>query len=341
MKQRNYSLDLLKLYFAFCVALGHSHLPTRLPVLNMDYVVTLFFILSGYFMVRSVDAGRYTSAWQFTWNRVCRIWPHYVSGFIVLFLISNFFAGTSVGELVKKFCYSLPEILMVQNTGIFPEGINYPAWQLSTLIFASHLLFTLLRWNRDMALNLICPLVAACGFACLGQDVDYWGVAGYFFYIPLLRAVTYLSLGMFLYDPIVLLLQKMEESTLRQLPVLVSGATLVFLVILWINRNHATLMILPFIGLLICLMYPGNFWAGLFQHPGLRCLENLSLGIYFNHAAVICLMDHLPRQMALLDGLPVDLLYLGFLLIYSMISMHLVNGLCGLLKKSIFPKQNI
>lgn len=207
MLQRNYSIDLLKFYFACNVALGHTNLPTLLPLINIDYVVTLFFILSGYFLVRSFDSGKYATPWQYTMSRVCRIWPYYFCAFLILFLYMQLDSGAGIRETVRRFSHSLQEILMLQNVGIFPEGINFPTWQLSTLIFGSHLLFTLLAWNRQLALNLICPALAACIYTCLGMDHNPWGNIGHFFYVPMLRAIAGLSLGMFLYDPFCLLLK--------------------------------------------------------------------------------------------------------------------------------------
>ena len=51
MKQRNYSIDFLKLYFALIIAVWHTPFPASFPVFDTSYVVCMFFILSGYFLV--------------------------------------------------------------------------------------------------------------------------------------------------------------------------------------------------------------------------------------------------------------------------------------------------
>lgn len=328
MDRRNYSIDLLKLYFACNIALGHAHLPTALPLINIDYVVTLFFILSGYFLVQSFDSGKYATPWQYTMNRVCRIWPYYFCAFLILLLYTQLHAGFKIGQFLRTLCQSLPEILMLQNVGLFSEGINFPTWQLSTLVFGSHLLFTLLVWNRQMTLNFVCPVLASCLFTCLGQDVDLWGTVGYFFYVPMLRAIAGLSLGIFLYDPFCLLRKKLAHIPLGS--AIMSAGAILMAILLWLNRDHATMLTLPFMGLLFCLLYPDTLWARLFHHPLLRHLDKLSLGIYMNHVLFMRILENHPYLLKF--GFPTDLLFLACVTGFSVITMWLIDQLLRITK---------
>ena len=47
---RNYSIDMLKLYFAVCIALGHAHwlrsgFASSIPTIPAEMIVMLFFLL--------------------------------------------------------------------------------------------------------------------------------------------------------------------------------------------------------------------------------------------------------------------------------------------------------
>lgn len=331
LRQRNYCLDVLKLYFAYTVAVGHSAFAGSIPMLNIDFVVGLFFILSGYFLVGSFDSGKYRDPWQYTMARVVRLWPAYFVSFTTLYLYENV-GRSGVGDLVRGFCRSLPEILLVQNIGMFPEGINFPMWQLSTLIAGSFVLFALLQYDRQLTLNVLCPVMAVCGYVCLGQDVEVWGTAGYFVYVPMVRALCALSLGMFLHQPVKAVLAYLEDSEDPRMPALVTLGSPVMAALLWLNRSDMV-MILPYIGLLVCLMYSKSLWAKLLRHPALAGLERISLGIYMNHVLLIRVLERHPGLFAWAGGAQV-LVYLAVLTVYSMALMKLVDGLAGLLTRA-------
>ena len=322
MKKRNYSIDLLKLYFALLIAVGHTPFPSTLPKIASGYIVVLFFILSGYYLVCSFDSGKYADPWQYTLGRVKRIWPYYAVAFVIMYLYMNITPETGLRSLVLEFFRSLPELFMLQSTGIFDGGINYPLWQLCTLVIASHIFFSLLHWNRQVTLNTICPVTALLTYTYYIQVTEETALP--FVYLPLARAAGALAMGMFLHRPIRMVVRKLESSRARCMPGVVSAASIFCLLLLWTNRMEYDLVI-PFTAFLVCVLYSGSFWSRWFTHPVLGCLDKLSLGIYLNHALIVRIIEKHPGVTAAVSFLPEDVTFLAIVVVYTLVMMKAVD----------------
>lgn len=175
--ERNYSIDCLKILLAISIACGHF----KGSVLSSDLIVELFFILSGFFLVHSFYSGKYHGdALSYTGSRLKRIYPYYLLAFLILFISFKSADLLHPIRFLSDFANAVPEVLLVQSIGVFSGGINYPLWQLSTLIVASHILFALMTKDDQITLNVICPLTAICSFTYFSNafgthTVEYWG----------------------------------------------------------------------------------------------------------------------------------------------------------------------
>lgn len=328
MKQRNYSIDLLKFYFALIVAVGHSPYPSTLPYIEGGYIVLLFFILSGYFLVCSFDSGKYEDPWKYTMARVTRIWPYYAFAFVAMYLYMNYASG--LRPLVLGFFRALPELLMLHNTGIFDGGINYPLWQLCSLVVVSHIFFGLLQWNRKLTLDVLCPVITMITYTYYIHVTPETALP----YVnnTMIRAAGGVAMGMFLHRPIRLILEKLENSPLTCMPALVSGTSLFLMLMLYTNRLSYS-MVIPYVGLLICMLYSRGIWARWFRHPALGRLDHLSLGVYLNHALIVRIVEQHPGFVERIPVLPQDLAFLLVVLVYTLVMMKTVDGLLWLWKK--------
>lgn len=97
MKKRIYSIDVLKLVFAYIIAFFHFG-TTIAP--GPTVAVQVFFIISGFFLGKKfyarsfADGGKSYSAWDYTLDHVTSIYPHY------LFSLAAFFLYTLARSLV-------------------------------------------------------------------------------------------------------------------------------------------------------------------------------------------------------------------------------------------------
>ena len=321
--KRNYSIELLKLYLAISVAFLHAEIETKLPFMNGQIAVVLFFVLSGYFLVGSFNSGKYDDAAQCTFSRIKRIYPYYIAAFLVMFVAKAVDGFAGVTTTVETFFTSLPEMFLLQNIGVFSGGINYPLWQMCCLIVVSHILFGLLEWNKKATINVICPITAIGVFTYLSNvygtnTVDIWGIEADFLYVPLLRAAGGLSVGMILYHPIKQTLSRLESSSIKCLPVVVSIASIPLFWVFWLNRDSFS-VIIPFAFILICMLYSKGFYAKFFQKKILSKLDKLSLSIYLCHALVYSVLKHFTDWMTDTTRVWVGLAYIAVVIIYGVV----------------------
>ena len=81
MKKRIYSIDVLKLVFAYIIAFFHFG-TTIAP--GPTVAVQVFFIISGFFLGKKfyarsfADGGKSYGAWDYTLDHVSSIYPHYL-----------------------------------------------------------------------------------------------------------------------------------------------------------------------------------------------------------------------------------------------------------------------
>ncbi len=337
--KRNYSIDIIKIYFALSIALSHySPLETGriLPILTGGFLVQLFYVLSGFFLVSSFDSKKYTSAGNYTMQRIRRIYPYYIAAFIALFTLHAYWGRYSIAEYFTTLAESLPEIFLLQNCGVFAGGINYPMWQICCLIIVSHFMFSLLLWDRQLSLNLICPVLALMVITFFanasGENISFWGVEASVFYIPLVRATGYIALGMVLHGPVFRAVNYLESNNNKYLPAMASIAVILLIVLLWHNRTTNAVMI-PFAFILICLIYSKNYYARILSFPWLCKLEKLSLGYYFNHALIIKIMPNIEGIFMGCSQRVYDIIFIIILTVYTVLMFLIVDRIIALLKK--------
>lgn len=321
---RNYSIDILKLVLALFIAIGHG----GIEIISSDIIVHCFFILSGFFLVKSFDSGKYNqNSINYIKNRFLKIFPYYLSSLLiflfVLFIQNNF----KLQYIFSQLKNIVPEIFLMQNTGFFVKGgINYPLWQMSVLFITSFILFGVLSFNRNFCLTVICPIIALSGFAYwenlyLSHEIDRWGVLFGFFYVPLIRGFASMCLGMFSYDiitKVVVFIKKYKLSWLF------SSVLFILSVIYFSINNDCSLAFWGFVGIIISCMVPDNLINIIFNKKFFSFGEKISLAIYFNHAIVLQLIGRNILSESN-NKIIAILLYSASLLVISYIYIYIYN----------------
>ena len=291
--KRNYCIDFVKFLFAVFIALGHYDV----IVLSGGMIANCFFLVSGYFLVRSSDSTKYNgNSLQYTKSRIKRIYPYYLAALLSLLLYQAYIAiadGTGISSVYRTLKSILPELCMIQNIGVYDGGVNYPLWQLCTLIISSHILFSMLQVNKKLTINALCPLVSILGYTYLANiygshTVMDWGVVGGFIYVPLMRAFAGVSAGAALYELINGIVHKLEAREVNGHAM----GIITILLLFYYFKNHANYQsILAFVGIFICCLYSKGPLPFLFNRKSFSKCEKLSLSIYVNHALIIYLFN--------------------------------------------------
>lgn len=206
MKHRNSEIDFFRLVFAFIVVVHHSHGldppdPVRYPFVGGYLPVEFFFLLSGYYSVRTCinnENIRYRSAIVWTRKKFARIFPYVVPAIVVHYVIRAFLFRFSFREGIKSLGYGVFEMLLLPSAGFYDTFQNASLWYLSALLIILPLFFSCLIRSRDFFLYIVCPLSALLiygFFSVTLSHIDTWQNWEGLFYSSLLRAWAGLSLG--------------------------------------------------------------------------------------------------------------------------------------------------
>lgn len=319
--KRNYLIDYIKVLFAISIACSHY----KGSIFSAEIVVACFFVMSGYFLMACFESGKYESSYEYTKNRIKRIYLQYIIAFAILFIWTNKELLYNAKDLFKAIAKSLPEMFLVQNLGIFHGGLNYPLWQLCTLIFASHVLYSLLEKDKDFTLNVLSPACIVLVYTYLANlfnthDVQAFGIEYKFLYVPLLRAFSSISIGMVAYRP---MNEIAKYANMRLKGWQIFLCSFLFAAFFWAERD-SYIAIIPFcVILMLCIMSGGLLRMANRKLPFSG--EKLSLWIYLNHAFLINVLNeyniNLPERYPLFGKWA----YIIILIIYSIIIDKLVE----------------
>ena len=291
--KRIYSLDVLKLVFAYVIAFFHFG-TTVMP--GPTITVQIFFIISGFFLGRKfysrsyADGGKSYNQWNYTLDHVKSIYPHYLLSLVVIFV---YMLSRSVlylvlepsleklGEISLNFYNQIPDLLLLQSAYYFHDSWNYPLWQLSALVIAGYFVYGLLCWNEKRSRELLFPAAILMTLSVLHSGVDIWANYGPI-YIPLLRAFSPLCIGVLAYY----FTTTPYYETLKTKKIPFNLAVVLSLITIFLYAEHANIFLVTTV-ILIWGCYDESSWINrllnrkLFRHCG-----NYSYAIYLNHALI-------------------------------------------------------
>lgn len=332
MKKRIYSLDVLKLVFAYVIAYFHFGY-TIAP--GPTITVQIFFIISGFFLAKKFYSRSYPSQgkaynqWNYTLDHVKSIYPHYFFSLAVIFL---YMLSRSVLYLLKEPTFDklsaicldiykqIPDLLLLQSSYYFHDSYNYPLWQLSALVIAGYFVYGLLCHNEKLSRELIFPAAIFMIQSLLHTGVDIWSNYG-FFYVPLLRAFSPLCIGVLAYY----FTTTPYYEKLKSKKILFNIVSILSLVTIFVYQDYANIFLLTTV-ILVWACWDENSWINaLLNHKIFRHAGNLSYAIYLNHALIARYLQ--ARVFSRIEA-PVwqqNLVYFILLTVYSALTLFLVE----------------
>lgn len=343
--KRLYSLDLLKLVFAYVIAFFHfgSTIPPGPTV-----TVQVFFFISGFFLAKKyyarshADSGKQYGPWNYTLDHVKGHYPHYLFSYAAFVLYNTTRAAVyflkspsfqQLQEILLSFYDQIPNLLFLQSAYTFHDSMNYPLWQLSALVIAGYFVYGMLCANEKLSRQLLFPaailMTMSLRASGIALDANYGLI-----YMPLLRAFSGLSYGVLIYY----FTTTPWYGKLRSRRIAFNAAAVLSLLCIFVYAEYRNIHFIT-TALLILGCYDSTSWLNallnrsLFRHAG-----KLSLSIYLNHA-LICralngfLFPHMDGW-----GMPLSkplqcLAYFVILTVYSVFTLVLVEKLHALWKQ--------
>lgn len=307
--------------------------------------VEFFFILSGYFLARkffSLEKKQilYTP-YTYTKDHIKSLYPAYLLSLAVLILYfsakelvtmsSNQLGfAQSIKNIGILFYNAIPDVVLLQDSSILIEdgGINYPIWQLCTLIIVGHFIYALLWHNKKYAVNVFCPLFALISYAVISKpDYDVWGTVACF-YAPLVRCLGPMCIGVVLYKLSERLLPMLDSSKLYRLILNVASVLSCFCLPVFEKRNNIYLILSCLV--IIACVYEKSWINVAFNRKIFKNFGKLSYAVYLNHAFLIYfftdIVGIIEKQFGIHPNNTVVLLvYLVVLILYSELTQWIVN----------------
>ena len=150
---RNYLLDIIKLFLALFVVLGHTYIlvirnsPDQMLSLQ-NIAVDGFFIISGFFLARSTNKiqKEYRDDWtlflKFNLHRYIRLFPEFFVSLILSALVYYFAFD------IKLFNLILVNLIFISQINTV-NGVLNGSWFVSVLYYAGALLSVILLFSKD------------------------------------------------------------------------------------------------------------------------------------------------------------------------------------------------
>ena len=289
--KRSYSLDLLRLFFAYVIVLFHFDHP--IPP-GPTVTVQIFFVVSGYFLARKyysrthTDPQKQYTAWQYTLDHVRALYPHCILatvlflGYALLRAFLVFLGAPSAAglwEMLTLIYDQLPDTLFLQASYQYYANLNAPTWQISALVIAGYFVYALLCYDEKLSRTVLFPGAVFLTTCLLADCEDLFARMGPIF-LPLLRAFGPMCMGVLTYVFSTCSLY----ARLKRSKLLFHGLTLLALpmMILFEDRNSLHLL---WSGLLVLgCTDPDSLLDRLLGRKCFSGCAQLSLVIYLNHA---------------------------------------------------------
>lgn len=333
--KRIYSIDFFKLLFVYLIAL--SHIDIRIP--GYECAVVFFFILSGYFLARKFYSKKaanipYSGA-QYTLDHIKSLYPHYILSFAVMlayFCVRNAYhihtgitTATPWADMPTKIYNLIPELFMMQNIGFFDGGINYPLWQVSTLVISGYFIYTLLRYNEKLSTQILFPVAILLIQVYLKGDIDTFGTVG-IFYIPMVRAFSAISFGVLVFK---LLHSEIYAKNFAQHKLALNICSILSLVTVFVFHDNQILLITS-VFIIAALVEPTSWLNKIFNHKIFSSFGELSYAVYLNHALIVWFMYDFAPDIFRVLSIPSNTFITGAvfftgLTVYSVITLALVK----------------
>ena len=202
MQKKMNSIEAFRFIFMLIICIWHYQSTEALAHGYM--AVEFFFMLSGVLMFFSANKEEALGTFEYTMKKVKRFAPDCLL-LIVYVNLRHMILPALLGrkELdVSWLLQAQPESLFLQNIGRYTEGVKFPMWYVSVLLFGGAFVYALLRFDKRLTVSIILPMIVLGGYTyifCMDKRgrIDSFDSHGGI-YTPMLRGVCGISLGVVL-----------------------------------------------------------------------------------------------------------------------------------------------
>lgn len=200
-----------RVVFTVTIAIHHLCNTYSIPTYWM-IGVEFFFIVSGWLLADKADKEEY-SAFDYTIYRVKRLFPYYITAFIICAICMRFSINWnvsnqwSINNLRKWFIeYGFKEMIMIHYWpwgGEYWNIANIPTWYISVMLFCGMILFSLYKYNKTILCQVIIP-ISIMLFYCISYKLFHNFTEDEYIFdvisLKMLRGFTEMGIGILLHE---------------------------------------------------------------------------------------------------------------------------------------------
>ncbi|MBE6816665.1 MAG: acyltransferase [Ruminococcaceae bacterium] len=304
--------------FIFCLIVICYHCDTRIfqQFTGYDYQflcaprgylgVEFFFLLSGYFMASSVKkydpakVSKGTYYLRFLWGKYLSVLPYHLIAFVPLFVK---YCIDRKGFTLNMFMRVMPDLFLVQRSGVPYTNINSVTWYISAMLIAMAIMMPLAVKFGDLYLKYLAPLAAFIIYGFLihqnGKlgNVNAWSVG----FNCVWRAIAGLNLGIFANTCASYLMRfdfsKKERAFAHIMRYTLLGIVVVFTFLLFPVKFEMWFVMMMFVLLVLTFVFSSREAKALNGKTAMF-LGKMSLTMYLNQIFVIMIVKTFELQIA-------------------------------------------
>lgn len=343
MRTKNYCIEFFRFFFMLEIVIWHFK-----GVWNTNngwVAVDFFFILSGMLMYNSVTKSNALNVIDYTWKKIKRFWPTVLICSIPTYILYIHWKPSgmpwhwTLDDTVDGISHLVSEQIFVGSTGFLATGWNSPIWYINCLIWGGAIVYSLLRTDLRVAINVYLPIISVLGLTYLygehsGEnrpEVPLWGVKACFFG-PMLKAVCEISWGVLLgklYSMKKESLAKRHVSALNILSILSFVGMIVISMTYNPLNGRYTLVFAPI--LLLAAFTEQSFFHKCFSSPIWGFLGGITLEMLLAHRFIGELCKRIENAYSI-DGWIVFVSNIILVVLLSCLIKHLSEKLSIILK---------
>lgn len=256
--------------------------------------VEFFFLVSGYLMAMSAYKLQSSKnsiskdSIKFVFNKFIGILPMHLIAFTMTYLATIFGKHLSFAKSMTTFVKALPNLFLIQNTGIYAKNILGIEWYLSAMLIGMWIIFPFLLKNYKTFSRIAAPII---GLLLVGMMVKQTGqlagvndwMFGKTIIKSQLRAIAELCLGVFAFE-VVRYMQNLnftnkDRITLTVIEIITYCIALLYCVSQLGKKYQAYILFILLVAVILSFSEV-TYGNRLFNNKSIYFLGKLSLPIY-------------------------------------------------------------
>lgn len=338
---RNGIIEFMRFIFSLVVICYHglAFLPKdsqflRFP--NGAIAVEFFFVLSGFLMAKTASKKLHNEtsigidSAKFICKKYLSIFPYHLYAFIFTFIITVIINNFSFVEMIKSFVNAIPNLFLLDMTGLPNKLIVGYEWYISAMLIAMAVIYPFLRRWFNLTTKVFAPVISLLLLGWIWQkygQMTYISLWTGFAFKGVIRAFAEILLGCAAYS-VYEKIKNLNFTAFGKFSLLVIeaiGYTATLLYAATKKSETYYFYLILFIALSIAVSFSGKtITCQIFKSKVFMFLGKLSLPLYLNQYGYLLIVD---KYFTNIQGNYRIIIFLSLTIVSSLLCLFIVDFL--------------